>query len=203
MIHGSLVTLRSATLADRRAVYQWMAESDVTPSMMGPPHFPDAHVPTWEEFANDYVLYYFDGSRPDLGRSYIIEAEGVPVGHVSYSPLPSPPGRGAGGEGTTLSPLLLGEGPGVRAAAELDIWMRSLAHCGHGYGTDALLTLMKHLHETMHLREFIMRPSRRNTRAIRSYEKAGFVALPLTYPEQLPIYGPGDYEDTVVVRRNV
>lgn len=180
MIRGTLITLRPARESDRRAVYEWLAESDITSAMLGPPTYPDSNVPTWDEFQNDYEMFFFDGSRPELGRCFIIEANGEPVGHLSYSEV----------------------NPKCRRA-ELDIWMRSEAECGHGSGTDALLALMDYLRESLGLREFIMRPSRRNARAMRSYAKAGFVALPLTNDEQVALYGPGDYGDTVVMQKIV
>jgi hypothetical protein len=50
MIRGSLCTLRAAREGDRQAIFRWLAESDLTPSMLGPRHFPDAPVPTWDQF---------------------------------------------------------------------------------------------------------------------------------------------------------
>ncbi len=180
LIRGSLVTLRPAQESDRRSIYEWMAESELTSSMMGPPHFPDAPVPTWEQFCDDYRPYFFDGSRPLAGRCFVIEAHGEPVGHLSYSEMDP-----------------------VRGFAELDIWLRSEACCGRGYGSDAIGALTRHLSETFGITEFIMRPSRRNTRAIRAYARAGFVPLPLTYDQQAAMYGPGDYADAVVMQKKV
>jgi diamine N-acetyltransferase len=178
MIRGSLVTLRPAEDRDRRAVHEWMAQSDVTPSMMGPPVYGEAPIPTWEEFCADYVPLYFDGSRPEVGRSYVIELAGQPVGHVSYSDVDISQG-----------------------IVEMDIWLGSEATCGRGLGTDALVALSNHLRDTLGLKEFIIRPSRRNQRAVRAYAKAGFVLLPLTTQEQAAIYGPGDHHDTVAMRK--
>jgi RimJ/RimL family protein N-acetyltransferase len=124
-IRGSLVTLRPARESDRRAVYQWLAESDVTRSMMGPPLFPDSPVPTWDEFCADYAPHFFDGTRPMVGASFVIEVEGDALGQINYE----------------MNAL-------ARDTAELDIWLRSEDVTGRGYGTDALVTLTRHLHET-------------------------------------------------------
>lgn len=180
MIRGRLVTLRPAHEGDRRSVYEWLAESEVTRSMMGPPHFPENPVPTWEEFCADYVPAYFDGTRQHVERSYIIEVDGEAVGHVSYSDVDR-----------------------THGLAELDIWLRSEAVCGRGYGSDALIALTGHLQETLGLTEYILRPSRRNERAIASYARAGFVLLPLSNDEQAARYGPGDYPDTVVLCKSM
>jgi diamine N-acetyltransferase len=180
---GRNAGLRPATLADRRAIHEWAACSDLTASMMGQPEFPEAPIPKWEQFCEDYQDYFFDGSRPEVGRSFIIEHNGEPVGHVSYS------------RGDELS------GAETLPGAELDIWMRDSSCCGHGWGSATLRMLCEHLHQTLGMREFIMRPSARNVRAIRSYEKAGFERLTLTDAQQTAMYGPGEYHDTVTMRR--
>jgi len=179
VISDAEILLRPATLADRRAVYEWMACSDLTASMMGPPEFDEAPVPTWDEFCADYLPYFFNGSLPEVGRSYIIEHVDEPAGHVSYSRLAELPGPGA----------------------ELDIWMRDASCCGHGWGSAALELLAQLLHEQFGVREMILRPSARNVRAIRSYEKAGFVQLEFTQDEQTARFGPGEYHDTVIMQR--
>jgi RimJ/RimL family protein N-acetyltransferase len=176
VISGCTVTLRPARECDRRAVYEWLAESDVTQSMIGPPLFPDTPAPTWDEFCEDYGPHFFDGTRPQVGRSYIIEVDGAAVGHVNY-------------DGTDLD----------RCRTELDIWLRCEDVCGHGYGPDAIVALTDYLHRALGVTEFIIRPSRRNARAVRAYEEAGFASLPLTSEQQTEIYGPGDYADAVVM----
>jgi RimJ/RimL family protein N-acetyltransferase len=176
----AVVTLRPARGSDRREIYRWLAESDVTASMMGPPLFPDHPPPTWEEFCRDYGPHFFDGTREDVGRSFIIEVAGEPVGQVNYDGMDR-----------------------ARGTAELDIWLRSESVCGRGYGPDALAALTRHLHGTFGVTEFIIRPSLRNPRAIRAYGKAGFTRLGIAGEEQAAIYGPGDYVDTVVMRKSI
>jgi diamine N-acetyltransferase len=180
MIRGRSVTLRPANLLDRRSVYQWMAESEVTPCMMGPPLYLEAPIPTWEEFCADYLPYFFDGSLPAMGRSFIVEVAGEAIGHVSYSEVDLTQGK-----------------------AELDIWLCRESLCGRGHGSDALIALTQYLCESLGLKVFIMRPSRRNERAIKAYAKAGFVALPLSPEQQAAIYGPTEHHDTMVMRKTM
>lgn len=180
-IPGASVTLRPARDADRRDVFRWLAESDVTSSMLGPPLFLELPAPTWEEFNLDYGPNFFDGSTLETESSYIIEAEGEPVGQINYEIWDSP----------------------VRLA-ELDIWLRSQADTGRGYGPDALVTLTDHLFRAFGVDTFLIRPSARNPRAIRAYQKAGFELQPMTLQEHVDTYGAGDYEDTVVmIKRDV
>jgi len=172
LIEGQRVSLMPAGFEDRREIYEWLALSDSTPAMMGPPLYPDHPVPSWEEYVADYEDYYFDGSRPRDGRLFVVLAGGRPVGAVSYSR--------AACEGTL----------------ELDIWMRSEAECGKGYGPDALKTLCGHLATGLGITEFVIRPSARNERAVRAYIKAGFEPVESCGDER---FGPGDYEDTVTL----
>jgi len=53
-IAGSRIKLRPARLSERRMIYTWLAKSDLTPSLMGPPDYPDSRVPTLKEFSQDY-----------------------------------------------------------------------------------------------------------------------------------------------------
>ncbi len=168
-IKGELVSLRPAVPEDRPAIYEWLALSNVTPAMMGPPIFPENPPPSWEGFADDYEEFYFDGSEPTRGRLFVIEAHGRAVGAISYSP---------GGIG--------------ESGFELDIWLRGEEECGKGYGPDALSSLCRYLASLFSPAEFVVRPSARNRRAVNAYAKAGF--LPVVSGEASR-YGPGEYEE--------
>jgi diamine N-acetyltransferase len=89
MLRGLKTVLREAIEADRRKAYEWLAHSDLTPSIMGPPRFSDHPVPSWEEFCADYRPYYFDGSKPNQGRCFVIVASQTEVGVVCYNALRS------------------------------------------------------------------------------------------------------------------
>ncbi len=180
MIKGDLVEMIPAALEDMRRVYEWCFYSETTKSHAGPPDYPNAPISTYEEFFDDktgYADYYFTGSRPEDGRGYLILRSGDAVGFVSYSCFHLKKGW-----------------------AELDIWLNSEAHCGKGYGTDALIALSEHLNKTLGVRQAIMRPSIKNVRANRSYAKAGFLPSGIRVEEYLlgdyvDIFGGGDYGD--------
>ncbi len=146
--------------------------------MMGLPDYPDLPIPTWKEFCADYLPHYFDDSEPFAGRCFIIVAEGQDVGVVCHNAIDE-----------------------QRKLTELDIWLRSEADCGKGYGPSALRLLCAHLREVYRVEEFIVRPSKRNRRAIAAYQRAGFELLRLTPAEQRMAYGDGDYADSVVLSK--
>ena len=172
---GNKVFLRRATHADKRNIFEWLAHSDLTSSMMGPPIFSDHPIPVWEEFSADYCSHYFDGSKPRKGRCFIIVADDNDVGVVCYNALKT--------EGIT----------------DVDIWLRSEAYCGKGFGSDALKILTDYLNKEFRITKVVISPSARNYRAIAAYRKAGFRMVPerlyhrFIKPEEM------EYEDNIVL----
>jgi len=90
IIHGKLVTLRPATPQDRKPIFEWLTNSDLTSKMMGPPTYPDSKIPTWEEFMVDYREYFFDSSQTLLGRCFVIEVNSEPVGQINHDKIYPP-----------------------------------------------------------------------------------------------------------------
>lgn len=181
ILTGAGVRLHPATPEDRRSIYEWLACSDVTAAMIGPPLFPEHPVPTWEQFQEEYADHFFDDSAPELGRCFQIRVDAEAAGQVSYNDL----FEVAGGK-----------------RVELDIWLRSRAWCGRGIGPDALETLCRYLEERFGVTEFMVQPSARNPAAIRAYEKAGFSRIDLPLEALAVEWGPADYPDSVyLVRR--
>jgi RimJ/RimL family protein N-acetyltransferase len=81
--------------------------------------------------------------------------------------------------------------------------MRSAADCGKGHGTDALDALCQDLHRRFGVEQFMVQPSARNPRAIRAYEKLGFIRLDLPLEEARALWGPNDYVDSVYMVRTI
>jgi diamine N-acetyltransferase len=175
MLRGSKTVLRETTEADRRMAYEWLAHSDLTPSVMGPPRFSDHRIPTWEEFCTDYHPYYFDGSKPNKGRCFIIVANQTDVGVVCYNALRSD------------------------HMTDVDIWLRSEADCGKGLGSDALLTLTDYLNREFAVTRIAVSPSARNHRAIATYKKAGFHPVPTKKYHEFVKPEEMEYVDSVVL----
>ena len=175
MMQGRKISLRKATEADRGNVYEWLTHSDLTPSMMGPPRFPDHTIPSWEEFCQDYRPFYFDDSQPRQGRCFIIVSGQTDVGVVCYNALRKD------------------------HLTDIDIWLRSEADYGKGFGTDALLTLTDYLNKEFSITTIAVSPSARNPRAIAAYQKAGFRLVP---PEDYSTFikrEDMEYDDNVVL----
>ncbi len=175
-IQGEKVNIRPAKPEDRRKIYKWLTQSNITSKMMGPPHYTDHPIPTWKQFCTEYQIHFFDGSQENISRSFIIYIDHEDIGHINY-------------DGMDLS----------RSLIELDIWLKSMNYCGQGFGTDALKSLIQYLYNRFGIENFVIRPSARNQNAIRSYEKAGFEKAFIEKEEQERQYGPGDYQDTLLM----
>ena len=156
---------------DRRQIFEWLTNSDLTPFMLGLPNYPENPVPTWEEFINDYLEFYFDGSKPELGRCFVIEVNNSSIGQINYNEIYD-----------------------ADNSTELDIWLSNSRYTNEGYGTDALKTLCDYLHKQFGCKKFFIAPSKRNIGAVRSYRKAGFVET-----TTIPAHFSPDYADTVVM----
>ncbi len=62
------IKLRPANLHDKRKVFEWLTNSNLTKEMMGPPN-------------------YFDGSNPMKGQCFIIEVAGCNVGQINHNAI--------------------------------------------------------------------------------------------------------------------
>lgn len=170
-LKNKLLTLRPATLQDKRSVYNWLAHSNLTREMFGPPNFSDNLIPTWDEFNQDYFDFYFDGSEPLKGRCFILIYNGQQIGQINYNEIDL-----------------------TRKSTEIDIWLADRKHTGKGYGTEAIRILSNYLNTKFDCDAIYIAPSRRNIIAIKAYKKAGFMET-----NNIPYNFIPDYDDTVVL----
>jgi len=171
LLTNEIVSLRPATLRDKKEIFHWLAHSNLTSEMLGPPRFPDVPAPTWEEFDNDYAAHYFDDSQPLQGRCFVIEHNGEGIGQVNYNEIDL-----------------------QTKSTEIDIWLADKRFTGKGLGTEALRILCNYLHQAFGCKAIYIAPSKQNANAIKSYKKAGFIES--TTP---PLYFVPDYHDTVLL----
>lgn len=174
-LKNKLLALRPATLQDKKSVYNWLAHSNLTIEMLGPPNFPDNPIPSWDEFNEDYLDHYFDGSQPLKGQCFILIYNGQQIGQINYNEI----------DPTTKS-------------TEIDIWLADRAYTGKGLGTEAIKTLCDYLYHKFGCETIYIAPSRRNIIAIKAYKKAGFIET-----KNLPKNFVPDYEDTVVLTKTI
>ena len=172
------IEIRHARLSEKEKVYRWLCKSGTTSMHMGSPDYPESPVPDWNQFNEDFKNFYFLESGQKMGSVMIIEKNNEEIGCLCYACFHLRQG-----------------------SAELDIWLKSKTNCGHGYGTTALKQLLEYLINEKGITNFIIRPSEKNLRAIKSYEKAGFKRVKdktetikrFLSEEYIDEYGDGDY----------
>lgn len=182
IITGKKIKLRPARTSDRKKIFLWLTQSDVTPFMMGLPLYPDLPIPTWQEFCKDYKPHFFNSSGEGRGRDYIIIADGnEEVGTIRYGALDKEKG-----------------------SVVLDIWMRATKYCGFGFGGDALGTLCDYLNQRFGVTNFVISPSGRNRQAIASYQKCGFKCVSRSGKEiQKKDFGISACADNIIMIKKV
>lgn len=153
LIRGPKVALRRAVPADGTRAYEWLAQSDLTPLMLGAPLYPELPVPARASFDARYPPYLFEGGHPFDGRALIIAAGDEDIGVLIYGAVRLPAG-----------------------AVEMELWLAEKRRCGHGYGSEALQLACAWLQAELGVDTFVLRPTRRNLRALRALRRAGFRA---------------------------
>lgn len=152
------ITLRPAASGEKRRIYDMALSTDYMRDC-----FARDFAQGFSSFDLEYGSHYFDGREPELFGGLMICLDGTPIGFISYGQVSDFYGRPWAKHLGTM---------------ELDLWLDGEAHCGKGYGTQAIHTLCDHLHKTYHINQFMICPERINPRAIRAYQKAGFCEVP-------------------------
>ncbi|MFQ3675712.1 MAG: GNAT family N-acetyltransferase [Endomicrobiia bacterium] len=149
------LTIRHATIEEKRKVYEWLCCSDTTGLHLGEPNYPECPVPTWEEFLEEFQDFYFLESGRNKASIMIIENNSTEIGCVCYKMFYLKNNR-----------------------AELSIWLNSKKFLGYGLGRQALRLVMRYLQKNYSVKQFILRPSVKNVAAINVYKKLGFKIVP-------------------------
>ncbi len=84
----------------------------------------------------------------------------------------------------------------VNRSAELGILIGEKSEWNKGYGAEVMSLLVRHCFETLNLNRAFLRVYTENIRAVRSYEKAGFV---LEGRLREAVYKFGKYDDVLVM----
>ncbi|MCL2408307.1 MAG: GNAT family N-acetyltransferase [Oscillospiraceae bacterium] len=153
MTQGKYVTLRMARADEIKLAYE-MGLS--TPYMKQA--FEDEYTNGLEDFENEYERY-FDSSESSLCGGMMICLGNHPIGFTTYARISY--------EDDWIQPGVM----------EIDIWMNGEENCGKGFGSDAIVTLMKYLHNKYDIHTFFGFPDKVNSRSIKACEKAGFIQV--------------------------
>lgn len=144
------VILRPAEKKERKLIFDMAMKTEIL-------SFSDSYNNTYEKFIEDYTEDYFSGEFNNICSGVMICIDETPIGFISYGQICF--------EANGLKQCIM----------ELDIWMNGESKCGKGYGSDAIIGLSDFLYKKHGIKMFIMVPSKKNLRAVKSYEKSGFV----------------------------
>ncbi|MEU2198072.1 GNAT family N-acetyltransferase [Streptomyces fimicarius] len=158
-LDGVLTRLVPTTEDDLDLLAEWFASPDFVTYWGGVPLSRD-------EVAEKYV-----GRRRPRVQSYLVLAEGVPVGYAQFWHADAPE------DGT--------EG-GIESGTEggIDLVLQPASQ-GRGLGPDATRALLAHVGGELGWRRVTVDPVRENVRAVRAWEKAGFRQVPSETGEPL------------------
>ena len=148
---GQKVALRRAAPQDIVRAHHWLSGSDLTATWIGAPWFAERPIPTFEQFLLRYPPHTFDGTRPFEGRALVLSSAAVDLGILVWRRIDL-----------------------MRDLVELDIWLAGTEYCRRGLAAEALELLCGWLQSSYGVNRFLLRPSRRNVRALRCARRAGF-----------------------------
>lgn len=151
-IQGELTRLRPARPDEAEMLYAWATDPEVAPFWGGRDYYRD-----FEHFLSDWPSHYFDGSHPEKGRCFVIEAVD--------------PDRDA----AAIGAVFVNEIDVHNRNTEFDVLIGKSEYRGKGFGTDALRALVDCLFHTVGLHRVWVLTYEHNAPARRSYEKVGFV----------------------------
>jgi len=146
MISGKKTRLRALEKSDLPKVWEWLNDEEVM-WFWGEPFNTQSLAELEQWFAR---LQEPAGSS---SKQFIIEnEEGTPIGRTFYENLDT-----------------------KHRKTEVGIQLGEKEYWGKGYGTDAMITFLDYLFNELRLHRVYLRVQSYNTRALKSYEKCGFV----------------------------
>jgi RimJ/RimL family protein N-acetyltransferase len=146
MIEGKLVRLRAPDMSDLDRYYAWINDREVTRHLiMRYPTSRDAEEAWLQGHANKPLSY-------DHVWFAVDTKEGAHIGGINFHVV-RPENRNA----------------------RLGIMIGDKNHWSQGYGTDAMLTLLRFGFDEMNLHRIDLTVDAANPRAVRCYQKCGFV----------------------------
>ena len=167
MIEGRLVNLRARGMGDLDRNHRWMNDREVTRYLSM--RYPNSHGA--EE------VWMREGSTPPMSFGNVFFAietkDGEHIGNINFH-----------------------ETSAEQRKARLGVVIGEKAYWSKGYGTDAMLTLLRFAFDEMSLHRIDLTVIAENARAIACYEKCGFVQ---EVRMRRSVFSRGTYVDHLVM----
>jgi RimJ/RimL family protein N-acetyltransferase len=152
IIRGKRTLIRAITPEEFFLFYTWATQSEATAYWYG--ERCGTRIPSLQDFRNEWQAHYFDGSQPEKGRSFVIIADGQPIGQINYNEINR-----------------------ICNAVDIDVLIGEDLQKGKGYGSDAIRTLVNYLFRYMHIEHCELKVLAENTKAIQAYLRIGFESV--------------------------
>ena len=146
-LRGNLTSLRPLRDDDAPYIFRWLNNPQVMQYWGG------LSETLTEEESHEWIRDH-SGGEPGV-EAFVIQEKGTPVGFIELSGQP--------------------DDANYRHMVELDICIGEPDRWNTGLGTDALKALMRHLFTERGILRIFLQPRVSNARAVRVYEKCGFV----------------------------
>lgn len=153
MIIGDRIRFRGLERADIPSFVRWLNDPEVQAGVM-------QHTPISQASEENW----FEGM---IKRPLDEQVMGIEI--------KQPASEGSEAEWRLIGSLAFNEIDWRNRAAELGILIGDKSCWNQGYGTEAVRLLVKHGFETLNLNRIYLQVFASNPRAIRAYEKAGFI----------------------------
>lgn len=166
MLQGLKTSIRSVEEDDIDIVYQWYNDQEVNLWSSGA-------WPINTLLSKDQIAVKFLDSAPDVYRYSILEENSRLIGTIGFKELNIP-----------------------SRSASLYIVIGDKSYWGKGYGTDALIVFVRFLFTQWNLHRITLDTWDENIRAIRAYEKVGFI---IEGRQREARYVSGSYHDAILM----
>jgi diamine N-acetyltransferase len=160
MIYGKRIRFRAIEQSDLESFLKWINDPDLMPFIGVYLPFGSADEQDWYEKMHN---------RPHDERNMAIETQLQPPEQVR------PPGLDAETGWKLIGSWGFFNLDWRNRSTEFGIMIGDKAYWNHGYGTEAVRLLAQHGFNTLNLNRIYLRVLENNHRAIRAYEKAGFI----------------------------
>lgn len=169
MIYGERIRLRAIEREDIPRFVEWLNDPEVTAGL-----YINLPLASWDE------TRWFEGlsGREAAERPLAVDAR-LPEGGWKH-----------------IGNVGLHSQEKIHRSAEFGIFIGEKAYWNTGYGTEATRLTVKHGFETLNLNRIYLTVYETNPRAVRAYEKAGFVREGV---QRQAIYRNGRYIDMILM----
>jgi RimJ/RimL family protein N-acetyltransferase len=180
MIYGERIRLRGVERADLPRFVAWLNDPEVKENLLMQTPLSQAMEDSWFESMlkrpveeHPLIIEVRQAGDGVDGEADGGDADWLPIGNCSINDIHW----------------------SIRSA-EVGIFIGEKALWNQGYGTQAMRLLLRHGFETLNLNRIFLRVFETNLRAVRSYEKAGFI---LEGRQRQAMYKDGRYIDVLVM----